>query len=55
MILRQKKNAVGGALCFEANVLLLTAMRGGGPVAACAARWPWSVLVWQLGQWQRSR
>jgi hypothetical protein len=45
MILRQKKNAVGGALCFEANVLLLTAVRGGEPVAECAALWPWSVLL----------
>jgi hypothetical protein len=39
MILWQKKNAVGGALCFEANVLLLTAMRGGNPFAECAAHW----------------
>jgi hypothetical protein len=55
MILRQKKNAVGGTLCFEANVLLLTAMRGGEPFAECAALWLSSVLVWQLGRWPRSR
>jgi hypothetical protein len=59
MILWQKKNAVGGSQCHEANhwfyspARKVSLVRGGNPVVDCAAFWPSSALGWRRGRWLR--